>query len=58
MTPITKDLISLLRNYAYDEEIIYDLLSLGWGYDTLVELGFDPYTIEDVSKKEMNGEGL
>jgi len=58
MTPMTKDLINLLRSYADDEEIIYDLLSLGWSYDRLVELGFDPYMIEDVSKKEMNGEGL
>jgi len=31
------------------------LLSLGWGYDKLIELGFDSDMIERVSNIEMTG---
>lgn len=56
MTPLTKDLLELLLTYApSDEHIIYDLLSLGWSYDKLIELGFDAETIERVSHIEMIG---
>ena len=56
MTPLTKDLLELLRSYApSDDHIIYDLLSLGWSYDKLIELGFDADNIERVSHIEMIG---
>jgi hypothetical protein len=56
MTPLTKDLLDLLRTYSpSDEHIIYDLLSLGWGYNKLIELGFDSDMIERVSNIEMTG---
>lgn len=56
MTPLTKDLLALALTYApSDDHIIYDLLSLGWSYDKLIELGFDAGTVERVSHIEMTG---
>lgn len=59
MTPLTKDLLELLLTYApSDDHIIYDLLSLGWDYDKLIELGFDADNIERVSYIELRGGDL
>ena len=59
MTPLTKDLLELLLTYApSDDHIIYDLLSLGWDYDKLIELGFDAENVERVSYIELRGGDL
>lgn len=48
------DLESILEEFLDTYQIVRDLVSLGYDYDTLVELGYDMYIIEEAMHNEMN----
>lgn len=50
------DLLSILEEYQTTYQIVRDLISLGYDYDNLVELGFDMYVVEEAMHNEMNNE--
>lgn len=50
------DLLSILEEYQTTYQIVRDLVSLGYDYDTLVEFGFDMYVVEEAMHNEMNNE--
>ena len=50
------DLESLLEEFLTTYQIVRDLVSLGYDYDTLVELGYDMYIIEEAMHNDMNNE--
>ena len=50
------DLLSILEEYQTTYQIVRDLVSLGYDYDTLVELGYDMYIIEEAMHNDMNNE--
>lgn len=52
---LANDLISLLEEEYDGYRICYELISYGYDYDTLVELGFDYQDIEEASRDEMLG---
>lgn len=50
------DLLSILEEYQTTYQIVRDLISLGYDYDTLVGVGFDMYVVEEAMHNEMNNE--
>lgn len=50
------DIESILEEFLTTYQIVRELVSLGYDYDTLVELGYDMYIIEEAMHNEMNNE--
>jgi hypothetical protein len=50
------DLLNMLEEYKTTYQIVRDLISLGYDYDTLVAVGFDMYIVEEAMHNDMNNE--
>lgn len=50
------DLLNMLEEYQTTYQIVRELISLGYDYDTLVDVGFDMYIVEEAMHNEMNNE--
>lgn len=50
------DLLNMLEEYQTTYQIVRDLISLGYDYDTLVDVGFDMYIVEEAMHNDMNNE--
>ena len=52
----SNDLLNMLEEYQTTYQIVRDLISLGYDYDTLVDVGFDMYIVEEAMHNDMNNE--
>ena len=48
------DLENMLEEFLDVYQIVRDLVSLGYDYDTLVQLGYSMYIVEEAMHNEMN----
>ena len=50
------DLLAILEEYQTTYQIVRDLVSLGYDYDTLIAVGFGHYVVEEAMHNDMNNE--